>query len=393
MNRPMHILIIPSWYPLFKGDVGGSFFREQAIALKKAGYAVGVIYPQIRSLKNIKSILQKPYGLIVENDEGVNTFRWYAINFFPKVKNYSKNHWVSLALRLFKLYVEKYGQPNVIHVHSMLYGGFAAQIIYEKYGIPYVITEHSSAFARNLIGENTLCSLKPVVEQAKACLAVSQKFSEYLEEKFSHSVWQYIPNIVNDEFFTPPEVGGEENAEKIRIISVCHLNKNKNTALLLQAFSELLKQLPNIKLVIGGDGEERKTLENLVNTLRIEHAVQFLGALTREQVKNQIQKSSLFVVSSFYETFGVVAIEALALGKPVISTRCGGPESIVTSKVGILVENNSVNALSNAMLYMCKHLDHYDANLLKAYCLDNFSEKAVVNKLTQIYHEHSSINE
>ena len=388
MNTTMHILIIPSWYPLFKGDVGGSFFREQAIALKKAGYAVGVIYPQIRSLKNIKSILQKPYGLTVENDEGVNTLRWYTANYFPKVKGYNKNHWIKIALRLFEIYIQKYGKPNIIHVHSMLYAGFAAHSIYEKYGIPYMVTEHSSAFVRNLIAEDMLYELKPVVEQAKACLAVSQKFSEYLEGKFSYSVWQYIPNIVNDDFFTPAKVGGEKNSEKIRIISVCHLNKNKNTALLIQAFSELLKQLPNIELVIGGDGEERTTLENLVNTLRIEHAVQFLGVLTREQVKNEIQKSSLFVVSSFYETFGVVAIEALALGKPVISTRCGGPESIVNSKVGILVENNSVNALSDAMLYMCKHLDHYDANLLKAYCLDNFSEKTVVNKLAKIYNEH-----
>lgn len=393
MNTAIHVLIIPSWYPLFKGDISGSFFREQALALKNNGHQVGVIYPQIRSFKNIKSILKKPIGVTTEDDEGVHTLRGYSINYLPKVKNYNKNHWIKIALNLFENYIQKYGKPNIIHVHSMLYGGFAAQIIYEKYGIPYVITEHSSAFARNLIGENTLRSLKPVVEQAKACLAVSQKFSEYLEEKFSHSVWQYIPNIVNDEFFTPVEVGGEANAEKIRIISVCHLNKNKNTALLLQAFSELLKQLPNIELVIGGDGEERNTLENLVNTLRIEHAVQFLGALTREQVKNEIHKSSLFVVSSFYETFGVVAIEALALGKPVVSTRCGGPESIINSDVGVLVENDSVSELANGILYVCMHLKDYDGDALKKYCLESFSERAVVEKLTKIYNEHSNLNE
>ena len=82
----------------------------------------------------------------------------------------------------------------------MLYAGFAAKIIYEKYGIPYVITEHSSAFARNLIAEDVLDSLKPVVDQAKVCIAVSQNFSYFLEKKFSSSVWHYIPNIVNDDF-------------------------------------------------------------------------------------------------------------------------------------------------------------------------------------------------
>lgn len=393
MNRPMHILIIPSWYPQFSGDIGGSFFREQAIALRKAGYQVGVIYPQIRSLKNIKSILKKPYGLTVENDEGVNTLRWYTANYFPKVKGYNKNHWIKVALRLFELYVKKYGKPDIIHVHSMLYAGFAAQLIYEKYGIPFIITEHSSAFARNLITEDILYSLKPVVEQAKQCVAVSQQFSKYLEIKFPLSSWGYIPNIVNDAFFTSVEGEQSEKLKKTRIISICHLNKNKNTELLIKAFAQLLIQLPDIELAIGGDGEERLSLESLVYELKIEHAVQFLGSLTRTQVKNEIQKSSLFVISSLYETFGVVAIEALALGKPVVSTRCGGPESIIYPDVGVLVENNSINDLKNGILYVCMNLKDYDADVLKKYCLESFSEKAVVNQLTKIYHEHSNLNE
>lgn len=393
MNTPMHILIIPSWYPLFKGDVGGSFFREQAIALKKAGYAVGVIYPQIRSLKNIKSILQKPYGLMIENDEGVNTCRWYTANYFPKNKNYNKGHWVKVALKLFNAYLERFGKPDIIHVHSMLYAGFAAQVIQKKYGIPYVITEHSSAFARNLIGNDVLDSLKPVVENAQECIAVSRKFSEYLETKFSHRVWHYIPNIVNDDFFTPVYVRSNENTSKIRIISICNLNKNKNTALLIRAFSQLLEQLSDLELVIGGDGPERAALENLVKKLKIDHAVRFLGNLTRNQVKDEIQKSSLFVVSSHYETFGVVAIEALALGKPVVSTRCGGPESIINTDVGVLVENNSVPDLVGGIFYVCTRLEQYDADLVKKYCLENFSEKAVLSRLTKIYHEHCNTNE
>ena len=396
MKEPKHILIIPSWYPQFSGDIGGSFFREQAIALRKAGYQVGVIYPQIRSLKNIKSILKKPYGLTLENDEGVNTFRWYTANYIPKSKKYNKTHWIKVALKLFDTYVKQFGKPEIIHVHSMLYAGFAAKIIYEKYGIPYVITEHSSAFARNLIAEDVLDSLKPVVDQAKVCIAVSQNFSYFLEKKFSSSIWHYIPNIVNDDFFIPAEISELKNDKKIRIISICHLNKNKNTELLIRAFAQLLITQfydSNIELVIGGDGEERQALETLVKTLKLENYVNFLGGLTRAEVKNEIQKSSLFVVSSYYETFGVVAIEALALGKPIVSTKCGGPESIVNPNVGVLVENNSVSELAKGMLYVCSHLNDYDADILKKYCLENFSEKAVIEKLTKIYTEPSSSNE
>lgn len=383
----MHILIIPSWYPQFTGDVQGSFFREQAIALKKTGYSVGVIYPQIRSLKNLKTILKKPYGLTVENDEGVSTLRWYTANYFPKLKNYNRNHWVKVSLKLFEIYVEKYGKPDIIHVHSMINAGFAAQVIYKKYDIPYVITEHSSAFARNLISNDVINSLKPVVEQAKTCIAVSQNFSDYLKIKFSSHDWHYIPNIVNDSFFVPSEIGSFETKNRIRIISICHLNKNKNTELLIRAFAQLVKnELYNLELVIGGDGEERPNLELLVKKLELDDYVKFLGALTRNEVKNEIQKSSLFVISSYYETFGVVAIEALALGKPVVSTRCGGPESIIDDHVGILVENDYMS-LAKGILQICKNLDNYNEDVLKEYCLNNFSEKAVISKLAKIYNE------
>lgn len=396
MKTAMHILIIPSWYPQFISDVSGSFFREQAIALKKVGHTVGVIYPQVRSLKHIKKILKKPCGVTFENDEGVDTLRKYTINFFSKSKEYNKNHWIKNALQLFEIYIEKHGRPHIIHVHSMLYAGYVAQLIQEKYGIPYVITEHSSVFARNLIAKDILNSLKPVVDQAKVCIAVSQNFANYLETEFPLSHWTYIPNIVNDAFFAPEQIVEKiDSNQKVRVISVCHLNKNKNIELLIRAFAQVLTHtlMTNIELVIGGDGEERQALEALVETLALQQHVKFLGALTRDQVRQEISQSSMFVVSSKYETFGVVVVEALALGKPVVATRCSGPESIIQPHVGLLVENDSVPDLATGILHVSTHLSDYDANVLRQYCLDNFSEKAVVNKLTQIYHEHSSINE
>jgi glycosyltransferase involved in cell wall biosynthesis len=74
-----------------------------------------------------------------------------------------------------------------------------------------------------------------------------------------------------------------------------------------------------------------------------------LGQLERDQVKNLMRESRFYVVSSHVETFGVVVIEALSQGVPVISTKCGGPESILTSEDGYLVDVNNVNALVEGM--------------------------------------------
>ncbi|MDM1765542.1 MULTISPECIES: glycosyltransferase [unclassified Acinetobacter] len=386
----MHVLIIPSWYPRFSGDVSGSFFREQAIALKKSGLSVGLICPQIKSLKDFKSILKKPYGLDIQLDEGINVLRWHSFNYLPKVKSFSKNHWIQIGLKLFESYMERYGKPDVIHVHSMLYAGYLAHQINTRYNIPYVITEHSSAFARGFVNDDVIESLKPVVERSAKCVAVSHQFCKFLNNCFPKSNWLYIPNIVSENFFT---VNASFESKKNRIISICHLNKNKNSELLIRAFEQVLKSSPNAELVIGGEGDERIKLELLVKELKIEKNVIFLGALTRDQVKEEIQKSALFVVSSKYETFGVVVVEALALGKPVVSTKCGGPESIINSEVGLLVENESILELSNGILYIYNNLEKYKPDYLRKYCLENFSETSVLSRLNIVYKDSSGFNE
>ena len=73
---------------------------------------------------------------------------------------------------------------------------------------------------------------------------------------------------------------------------------------------------------------------------RLEQRVRLLGALSREQARDELRGCDCFVLPSRHESFGVVLAEATACGRPVISTRCGGPESIVTKENGILVEKN-----------------------------------------------------
>ena len=381
----MHILVIPSWYPQFSGDIGGSFFREQAIALRKAGYQVGVIYPQIRSLKNIKSILKKPYGLTLENDEGINTIRWYAVNFIPKNKKYNKSHWIKIALKLFETYVEQFGKPDIIHVHSMLYAGYVAQTIKIKYGIPYVVTEHSTAFARSLIPLDEISSLKQVVSNAKVCIAVSEEFSSLLNKLFETQKWTYIPNIVSDEFISFEKTLDAE--EYFTFINVCFLEKKKRIDLLISSFAKAFKDNKKVRLKIGGDGILMSELKILAKELGVESQVIFLGKLSRQQVKEEMALSNAFVLSSEYETFGVVLVEALALGKPVIATKCGGPESIVVPEVGYLISKNSEREMTNGLLELHQNWNKFDSVQIRQYCLENFSEQAVVEKLTKIYHE------
>lgn len=383
MTPKYHILIIPSWYPSFPSDINGSFFREQAIALQKKGHKVGVITPAIRSLRDFQGIFKKPYGIKYEKDQGINTYRYHSINHTPKIPFLSKKKWIKLGEKLFKKYIKINGLPDIIHVHSMINAGYLALKLLNQYKIPFVITEHSSAYARKLVSTNKISSLKEVVEKSSKNIAVSGEFKNFLNNIFSTSSWTYIPNIVNDQFLN-------EKLEKIKkkeftFINVCFLDRKKRVDILISAFAKIFKGNHSIKLKIGGDGSEKNNLETLVKQLGVDKQVIFLGKLTREQVKREVAKADAFALSSEYETFGVVLIEALALGKPVIATKCGGPESIVSPRVGYLVEKNSVESMARTMLDLFKNYENFKPEEIRRYCIDEFSENAIIKKLENIY--------
>lgn len=384
----MNVLILPSWYPYDSNDTGGSFFREQALALKEQGCTVAVLTQQLRPLRNWRSIFLGRYGVTYENDQEVSTFRKHGMKWFPWMENFQAWQCKKNLLGAFERYMQAYGQPDIIHVHSMLYAGWAAKSISQKYNIPYIITEHSSLYERGLITKNQKKLAKKISESASKRFAVSSSFAKFLSAYFKEKgvAWGVMPNMVTSPFFNASSDNSDES-KPFSFVGIGSLTKNKGYDILMKAFAQVLKVQPDVRLIIGGVGSEQPELQSLAKKCGISDKVDLLGALSRKQVVQHILSSDVFVHSSFYETFGVVLIEALALGRPVISTRCGGPEDIVREQDGILVDVGDEGSLAEAMLHLYAHRKTYDRGELREACYERFSEKVVINKLMQVYRE------
>jgi glycosyltransferase involved in cell wall biosynthesis len=388
----MHALIIPSWYPAEPGDIGGSFFREQALALRKSGCKVGVIYPQLRSLRDWRSILVGKSGPEFEDDEGVATFRWHGTNWFPRMPSASRRAWIRLGLVLFKKYVEHHGTPDVIHAHSILNGGVLASEIRKKHDVPYVITEHSTAFARNLISPSDIEVARRASGSASMRFAVSPEFSTLLNRKLSdvNGGWDVMPNIVKQEFLEFP-LPSRKTAKEFTFSNVALMDDKKRQKNIVLAFSMAFKERRDVRLIIGGDGPEMHALVKLAANCGTSDQVSFPGILSRDQVTEKVAAADAFVLASRYETFGVVVIEALALGKPVVATRCGGPESIVREEDGLLVPVDDVPSLAAAMQHIYQYRHTYDEKKIRASCGERFGESAIAERLIQVYGEASAL--
>ena len=295
--------------------------------------------------------------------------------------------WVHDGLTLYKRYVNTYGEPDVIHAHAMIYGGLLAWNIQTRYQIPFVITEHGTAYARGLLAPWEIRLAAKAAASADCRLAVSEAFCDEIST-FLGSRWQACPNVVPTAFTNYPLAPQKEHEEPFVFIKVAYLsNKRKRIHLLITAFAQAFKDDPTVYLKIGGDGKERSNLEALARKLGVADRVIFLGALERHEVRDHIVAADALVLASQYETFGVVVIEALALGKPVIATRCGGPNRIVRPQDGLLIPPDDVDAIAQAMRHIRTNRNQYDAQGIRQACIDRYGETAIAEQLETFYEQ------
>lgn len=378
----MHVMFIPSWYDNNRNKVHGSFFREQATKLQESGVKVTVAYNEIWPLTLMGKVKEKS-GLYFNVEKGLRTYRYKNYNFIPK-HPLMFNVFDKRMEKLYKEVVKKEGKVDVIHAQSSLWGGISAAYVAKKYNIPLIITEHSSVKRGQYVRESYYKRIINSYKSADAIIAVGNGLKKEIEELTNRKDIKVIGNLVDLSIFDIRDVK-RENYEFI-FFSVAFLEGEKGFDTLIKAFSNKFKN-EKVRLVIGGDGSQRTWLESIAKSEGIEKQITFTGALSREEVARWMNKCNVFVLPSRYETFGVVYIEALASGKPVIGTFNGGAEDIVNKEVGILVEIDNIKELSNAMEHVRKNNKEYEAVKLRKYCSKNFSENVIIKKIINVYKE------
>jgi len=172
------------------------------------------------------------------------------------------------------------------------------------------------------------------------------------------------------------------------IISIGRLGSEKNWETLLRAAAQVYAQLPNIKLVLIGDGPEKQNLEDLAVELGIAERVTFTGRLPFEDIPIYLKAADLFSFASVTETQGLVTIEAMAAGLPVVAVDGSGTHDIVDNgKEGFLVENDP-NALASAVSeLLCNphQMKQFSANALKR--ARTFDLNRLGRKMVKVYEQ------
>ncbi|MCR5624738.1 MAG: glycosyltransferase [Lachnospiraceae bacterium] len=367
----MRILMIVTWYSPKDAEVmtAGVFHYEQSMALKK--YAdMALYYPYDTDMTG---------RLSKKTEHDLLTYRYGAsgsnpISKFSDLLNASKK-----VIRDFK--------PDIIHAHVAQGAGRLALALSKACNIPYIVTEHSPMEQNHLDNTVTRMMTFPVYKFSKANICVSKDSMTRLKEYFPNCKFHVIYNgIINpstiDDDGNKYRVEGYTNA----LITAAFYDKFvKGYQYLLPAIKELKNEGIKIKLHICGGGDYFDYYKQMADELEISDSVIFYGQCKREQVYSIMRQVDFSISASEYECSGVSVQEALFLKNPMLVTRSGGANSLVTPENAIVVDRKSIPALVEGIKEMINKLDTFDKEKIEKYAFYNFEIDNVSKRYKKLY--------
>lgn len=372
---PTKIFILTCSY-LDENKNGGSIFvHNQAIALKKRGFEVYVLFYDFRSIRKKRRFLLTNYCI-----DGIKVFRC-AMPCGP-IPFLLSLYILFFKNKLYRYAVKNVGTPNFIHAH-FFDAGFIAYKLSLKYNLKYYVTEHSSGVLQNELTRREKKYARDAYENAVCVFPVSESLKKIIENLYNCRL-KIVPNVIPDYFYNKTTVIDNKKTTYV-FISVGNLIERKRFDLTINAFSNLVNQGKNVILNIVGDGPLNEELRQMVIDLKIDKKVHFFGNIANSKLREIYEQSDCFVLPSDFETFGVVYCEAMACGLPVIATKCGGPEDFVDSNNGVLIQKGNLEELTNAMNSFYNNIVIYDKTTIIENSKKHFSEDAIVDLLNEEY--------
>lgn len=370
----MRLLIIPSWYVTEDKPNNGIFFKEQAESLAASGVEVVVAYPDLRfRLGTLRRGIYRDYSA------NVPTYIYRKRTLTPFNE---RGRWPQRAKMLEALYdrvCRDIGEPDIVHLHSCRMGSETI-LLCRNHDKPLVYTEHYSGILGKMDDDLRL-QFERTLGGCDCAIAVSEDLKARMVTRRPDTLC--IPNLVDTKSFKI--MPGVTPAGDFVFGAMGNLVPIKGYDVLLRAFASALVHMPGAKLYIAGAGEQEQTLRELIAELKLTDSAELVGPVTRAMAPKFYNGCDCFVCSSLSETFGVAIIEALSCGKPVLATRCGGPEGIVNKKNGLLVNAGDELSMERGLRFMYHRAKGFNAFELREDCIKRFGKSYVCQRLVQLY--------
>lgn len=393
----MKVLFLASWLPTIHDPVYGVFILRHAQAISrlcelsvvhacKDNYLPpGVRKVDIRIEDNVR-VVRVYYGK--GRTENAPQLVSYALNL--------RDYMGAMLLGCRRVFDES-GMPHLVHVNVAWPVGLVALALKARYKLPYIVSTHSSAFVLRRGGFKEFpfpirAATYTIFHMASGVSAVSKFLLENLRRQgLVRGRSCVIPNVVKIPNAAPSLRPPPDSPPRFVTVSALE-DYQKNISGIIRAFASFVKECPEARLTLIGDGKDREVLERLSAELGLSSHVEFLGSVPSTTIGLKMREMTTFILNSPVETFSVATAEALYCGVPVIVTRCGGPEEFVDETCGRLINVNDEEGLCKAMHFMADKWSEYDPAHLAALVSTRFSEEVVGSAFISFYRDILGMN-
>ena len=394
----MRVLII-NHFPI-AGSGSGTYTRNIAIHLIQKGHDVAIVMPEnTMQYTGVPGVIMYPAfftydepikGALPFNFPCFTTHPRSATSFFD-LDDEQLNAYLSAFERVIEKAVAEF-KPDVIHAQHIWLLTWLAK----KTGVPYVVTAHGT----DLMGYQKSSRFREYAHEAasgaKRIITISNDNDDLVAELFPDCAGKtaFMRNGYDPTQFFPEEQLTQEEVLswfdikplKRLVLFTGKLTYFKGVDVLLDATRLYEGERPGeIVTIVAGDGELSLQLKKQVEDNMLKN-VNFLGFLDISQLRGLYNAADVCIVPSRREPFGLVAVEALACGSPVVATNQGGLPDIINDKVGSLVDVDDAFGLSVAIQQELYRSDRVERGQYAAkYALDKYAQEHMIDLLVEIF--------
>lgn len=399
MAESPSVLIVPSNELVPRRSPYSSIFQlHQGNALAAHGWRVGFISVDLdlpmsdlarsirrREWRAVRDGLSRIVPSVVVGRGTIPLVRARSMSVRFGTRPQRTERWLGRGEAAVQKYIQRHGLPDIIHAHNLVPAGLFAARVAKQLGIPFVVTEHSSAWARRGDVYQMIEEAKVAAASASARLAVSQSLADELASA-GLGQWEVVPNVLSPDFARAPAPALPTTIPRT-LLNVGSLIPGKGHRELLRAFAVVRNAGVAGRLVIIGEGPLRRELERQAQQLSIAEDVQFRGAIDHPGLIAAFEDVCWLVHPSHYETFGVVLVEAFAMGRGVVAVDSGAQREIVERGHGMVLPAGDDRRLEDALEYVLTEEPEWDPSALRARTLEWCGPEVIAGVLSARYED------
>ncbi len=286
-------------------------------------------------------------------------------------------------------------QIDILHAH--VWNPASCRFALKIKKIPILTTEHDPfklGTVKNLFKKSTLKNIKKIVTVSEnnkkileALYPLHKEKIQIIHNGIDTSWWKsQLLRLADEDYSEIKRSVFHANKDTLIICTIAELHERKGHKYLIEAIEKLIKNFPNIKLVLIGEGPERKNLETLIEKLELKRNIILIGR--QKEIPKLLKSSDIFCLPSRREAFGLVNAEAMITGLPVVASEAGGIPEIVKNEVtGYLVEKENSDALAEALkkLIISPEKRAQMGQAGKKRVLEEFDAKVMAQKYEDLY--------